>query len=79
VYLASMEPLCPMKNTRKSWAIFPLDSAISNCVSKNALKTYGLQLNLGRSIFLISFVMVCVSASIQSHLQINRNIWIDVI
>ena len=38
-----------MKKTRKSCAIFPLDSAMSNCVSKYARRTYGLQLNLGRN------------------------------
>ncbi len=33
VYRALMVPLCPMKNPRQSWAIFPLDSARSIWIS----------------------------------------------
>src|SRR5437660_1015070 len=60
VYLASMEPVCPMKKTRKSCAIFPLDSAIKSCVSKNALSTYGLHLNLGLIAFLTSYSILSI-------------------
>ena len=47
VYVASMLPTWPIKNTRKSCAMRPLDSAIKSCVSKYARKTYGLHENLG--------------------------------
>ncbi len=50
---SAMLPLCPMKNTRKSCAILTLDSAMSNCESKNALNTSGLHWNQGLSTSLI--------------------------
>src|SRR5205085_12485223 len=55
-----MLPLCPMKKTRKSCAILPLDSAMRSCVSKYARNTYGLQLNLGLSAFLTSALIFLV-------------------
>src|SRR5438445_5027828 len=63
VYLASIEPVCPMKKTRKSCAIFPLDSAINSCVSKNALSTYGLHLKRGLIAFLTSYSILAVDTN----------------
>ena len=69
VYLDSMEPLCPMKKTLKSCAIFPLDSAINNCVSKYARNTYGLHLNRGLNTFRTSLLMRGVGRNIFSELR----------
>src|SRR5438552_13352040 len=44
-YLASMSPLCPMKNWRQGWEMKPFDSAMSNAVSQYDLSTYGLHVN----------------------------------
>ncbi|MDE1863370.1 MAG: hypothetical protein KGI33_10745 [Thaumarchaeota archaeon] len=43
-----------MKKTQKSYATFPRESAMRNCISKKARSTYCLHVHLGLIVLLIS-------------------------